>query len=263
MGIDPTGNKPVSSPYGHQQTNEAPKVGQAPSGNAGLTPSHGEQGSWSYKDQLEREYTSFISTIANSAVSLQGLESKLDVAGMLDATAVMFEVAKQQKKQATEDRKQALDAQISYLESSAKNLREAADKQYSAAVATGVGAIVGGVISTIGAGVALGAGFKGDGGWANQANQTKATVINSLGGGLGGLSTASGKLHGDMYTRDSEYKRAASKEDDTYATKSEKQYSEDTDFRETAKQAQSAVIDFVRALVQSRIEMDKTVAKNL
>ena len=261
MGIDPTGNKPVSSPYGHQQTNEAPKVGQAPSGNAGLTPSHGEQGSWSYKDQLEREYTSFISTIANSAVSLQGLESKLDVAGMLDATAVMFEVAKQQKKQATEDRKQALDAQISYLESSAKNLREAADKQYSAAKAAGIGAIVGGVVSAFAAGGAMWAGIKG--GFNDPGNQVKVQAINTAGSTVGSIATAGGKLHGDMYTRDSEYKRAASKEDDTYATKSEKQYSEDTDFRETAKQAQSAVIDFVRALVQSRIEMDKTVAKNL
>lgn len=174
-----------------------------------------------------------------------------------DVALVLFQVAQQQRKLASEDRQSAMDASIKNMENSVLKLKEAAQKNYDAALNANIGALVGAGITLAGtAGGALKFGGKAE-------TVTLVSATTTLSQSLGQVASVGGKMQGDKDTLEAENKRADAKADDALAARRDKQYGEANDFRDVAKQTLSAVLDLVRAKVQSELEAEKSVARNL
>lgn len=180
---------------------------------------------------------------------------------MVDTISVMFMAAQQQRELGSKDRQMALEANVQNLLASADKLKEAAEKRRDGAIAAAVGQIVGGVISGLGAGMSVWGGMKD---WASDTQLEIFTGATSkISGMFADASTGGGKIREAELEYQAGTLTAQSKKDDAMAALHEKKYQEANDFRENAKQAQSAVMDYVRALAQSQVETEKAIARNL
>jgi hypothetical protein len=175
---------------------------------------------------------------------------------MVDTISVMFMAAQQQRELGSKDRQMALEANVQNLLASADKLMKAAEQKKDGAIAAAVGQIVGGVLSGLGAAASIGLEVKG-------YSEIVAGAAGKIAGMFADASTAGGKIREAELEYQAGTLTSQSKKDDAMAALQEKKYQEANDFRENAKQAQSAVMDYVRALAQSQVETEKAIARNL
>lgn len=191
-----------------------------------------------------------------------GTMERVRQAESVDVATVMFKAAQQMKETASKDRQMSLDAHVATLLSSADMLMKAAEDKKSAAVSAAVGAIVGSSVALVGNGLAMHIATSG-GSAAENYNTTLARLVQSSSEGVSGLASAGGKLDAARHEYDADVLNARSKAADALAAMHEKRYQEDSDFRSNAVQATNAVLDYVKAVEQSEVDVDKGIARNL
>ncbi len=198
---------------------------------------------------------------------------------MVDTISVMFMAAQQQKELSSRDRQSALDANVANLLASAEKMKEAAAAKKAAALSSAIAGIVGSSVSLAGNSMALKMSVskvevkvpKIDMFDSIATQVTKVDkysdittrAVSQAASSAGDLSSSIGKVVAAGQEFEADTISANSRKDDAMAAMHEKRYQEANDFRENAKQAQSAVMDFVRALAQSQVETEKAIARNL
>lgn len=204
---------------------------------------------------------------------------RISAISAFDVVAVMFQAAQQQRELATQDRQSALEANVTNLLASADKLKDAAKDRKTAAITSAAVSMVGSVISLSANAAAMRMSFqtvevkpdKVDMFDAIGAQTTKVakyseTVIKAVSGAgdaVSGLVQSGGKVAAAGYEFSADMLSANSKKDEAMASMQEKRYQEANDFRENAKQAQNAVMDYIRAVAQSEVETSKSIARNL
>jgi len=194
----------------------------------------------------------------NSGGTMERVKQTVDV----DVATVMFKAMQQMKETASQDRQMSLEAHVATLLASADMLMQAAADKKAAAVSAAVAAIVGSCVSLLGNAVAIRIATSG-GSAAENYNTTLAKLWQSTAESISGLSSAGGKLHAAHKEYDADVLTAKSKAIDALAAMHEKRYQEDSDFRSNAVQAINAVLDYVKAVMQSQVDAEKGAARNL
>lgn len=192
-----------------------------------------------------------------------GTAQRVSRALPFDTLAVMFQAAQQQREIATKDREAALESNVANLLASADKLKEAASDRKAAAISTAVSSIVGSVVSGFASALSMRVMSGGKTDAADTYNSVIAKGVVGVGESLSGLTQGIGKWVAAGQEFKADVATANSKKDEAMASMEEKRYQEANDFREAARQAQSAVMDYVRAVAQSDVETAKAVARNL
>lgn len=180
----------------------------------------------------------------------------------IDTVTVIFYAFQQLKEIASKDRQMAADDQVAAALASAEKLMSAAEERKSAAVSAAVGAMVGSVVSLLGNSLALHVATMG-GAEAENFNTAISRIFQSASEALSGISSSGGKLAAAQQEYSADTYTAASKVIDALAAAHEKRYQEDNDFRSNAAQALNAVIDYVKTVAQSKVDAEKSIARNM
>lgn len=188
-----------------------------------------------------------------------GTTNRIGSVSMADTISVMFMAAQQQREIGTKDRQMALEANVQNLLASSEKLMKAAQEKKDAAISAAVCQIAGGVISGVGGYMSM----RVAQGSTDIAMEINAGATTKIFGMVADAVVGGGKIAEANQNYTAEVLTAKSKTDDAMAALQEKRYQEANDFRENAKQAQSAVMDYVRALAQSQVETEKAIARNL
>ncbi len=156
----------------------------------------------------------------------------------------------------------AMNANERAIQSSAKAMREAADKNFQAALSTNIAAIAGSVVSI---GVTSGSLYNANKSWA--ANGTvaaaKLQAYSGIGSSIGTSVSSTGNIVGEGFKKSAGHLQADSTVAQGLASRMDKEYAVANEHRDTAREAKQAVLDFLRAKVQSEAEAEKNAARNL